>query len=932
MTSDPLVRALDLFERALEQPREERESFVESESGEDAALRNRVLAMLRADAGDSPMLDAAPNELASALATGPPPALDGRSIGPYTITAMLGRGGMGIVYLAKRQDVDKLVALKLVAGGLASPDRIARFIRERRVLAQLEHPHIARLLDAGVTEDGTPWFAMEYVPGRPIDEFCDLQRLTIDQRLTLFEQVCSAVAYAHQHLVVHRDLKPSNILVAANGEARLVDFGIAKLMSESAHPAEVVTATHSLPLTPQYASPEQIQGEPITTASDVYQLGALLFELLTGRPPHPERLVRLGERADVAVTKPSNVVLRGAATDRGSSGDSAPAPDALAGLRQTTPERLRRRLSGDLDNIVLRATHLEPPRRYATTEQLADDIRRHIEGMPVLAKPTTAAYRMNRFVRRHKVGTAIAAGAVLALAGFVFAMAEQTQRIEAQRVRAEQVTTLLSDLFTGADPAETQGDTVSVTTLLERGAERLRAGLTSDPEVKGRLLAIIAYAYKNLGQLPRSTELQSEAVDALRSTLAADHPTVLHSMATLAGLLVQTGDKARAKSLSAEMVPVARSLPASRRYDLAKVLASDGFIRQLTSDDSGARRAYEEALAVYRTVPDSFSLPLEETLVNLGYIELNRGNAQRAEQLWREAVELRVKRLGGNHSQTAKTMLDLSAALVQLNKLDEAERIARDAVSIQKRVFRRPNTDVVGGLSALSEVLGARGKFAEAESTQRVVLPLLREVWGDSSQPVANATVNLAIYAQRQGRLDEAEQLNREALRRFTMIAGLQSRATAIVMTNLAYTLYLQRSLDESAALYRDAISTLDVTSQGTPQLAQALTDFAVVLRERGNNAEGATHARRALALRTSLGVPGLTIYPQRVLGTCLVRVGRYAEAESLLVDAHKKLMQGFGPEHQYTQGSTQDLVQLYQLWGKPEKAREYQVSAKGSS
>jgi serine/threonine-protein kinase len=786
MSGDPLVRALDLFERALEQPAQDRAQFVAAECGDDVALRDRVVAMLRADDNASPVLDAMPNELASALTTGPPPSLEGRQIGPYTITAMLGRGGMGIVYLAKRHDVEKLVALKIVAGGLASPDRIARFIRERRVLAQLEHSHIARLLDAGVMDDGTPWFAMEYVPGQPIDAYCDAKRLSIDDRLTLFLQVCGAVAHAHRHLVVHRDLKPSNILVTAQGEARLVDFGIAKLLTDSAQPTEAVTATHSLPLTPQYASPEQIRGEPITTASDVYQLGALLFELLTGRPPHPERLVRLGDHADVAVTRPSHVVLREIAAERDSNDQPARTREEMAAARRATPERLRRRLAGDLDNIVLRATQLEPQRRYATTDQLAEDVRRYLDGLPVLAKPTTAAYRLNRFVRRNKAGTSIAAGVVLALAGFALAMAEQARRVEAQRVRAEQVSTLLSDLFAGADPTVTQGDTVTVVTLLERGAERLRAGLTSDPEVKGRLLAIIAEAYENLGQLTRSTELQSEAVDAMRSTLATDHPTLLHAMATLAGRLAQTGHGARAKSLQEEMLPVARSLPPARRADLAMVLTSDGLVRQLSNDASGARQAYLEALAVHRTLPDTFNLRLEETLVNLGFIEQRRGDSKRAEELWREALDRRIKRVGSNHSLTAKTMLDLSGALVQLSKLDEAERMVRDAVSIQKRVFRGPSDYVAAGLGSLATVLGARGKYAEAEATQREALPILRQVWGDSSIPVAMGTANLAGYVERQGRFDEAEQLHREALRRYVMMQGERSwaRFVCIIFVN----------------------------------------------------------------------------------------------------------------------------------------------------
>ncbi|MGH7555700.1 MAG: serine/threonine-protein kinase, partial [Longimicrobiales bacterium] len=283
MTIERWHEVIELFEQAMDQPTGERERFV-NDAAADADLRDRVLAMVRADVHAHRLLDATPDAIASAVLEENVARLQGLRLGPYTLLREVGRGGMGTVFLAERQDVEKQVALKLMAGGLASRERIERFLLERRVLAQLEHPNIARLLDAGVAPDGTPWLAMEYVDGQPIDVWCDARRLDVADRIILFEKVCDAVAYAHRNLVVHRDLKPSNILVTAEGEPRLVDFGIAKLLDKT-DPADTLTHT-THPMTPEYASPEQLRGEAITTASDVYQLGVLLFELLTGRRPH----------------------------------------------------------------------------------------------------------------------------------------------------------------------------------------------------------------------------------------------------------------------------------------------------------------------------------------------------------------------------------------------------------------------------------------------------------------------------------------------------------------------------------------------------------------------------------------------------------------------------------------------------------------------
>ncbi|MGH9162450.1 MAG: serine/threonine-protein kinase, partial [Vicinamibacteraceae bacterium] len=385
----------------------------------------------------------------------------GDRLGPYAIVKEIGHGGMGAVYLAERQDgqFEQRVALKLLEHDTTRASVVQRFEQERRILAALNHPGIARLFDGGATSDGRPYFVMEYVDGMPIDRYCDDRRLTVDQRLRLFTKVGEAVQHAHRNLVVHRDLKPSNILVTANGEVKLLDFGIAKVLDAGvAHASAAHTNTRVM--TPAYASPEQLRGETVTTASDIYQLGLLLYELLTGRRPYGryERTPHELERAisETAPLPPSTAVTGGDTSRDRRTGPVADGegsfPEIASRRGGTTPERLRRRLSGDLDTMVLMALRKEPERRYATVAQMTEDVLRHLSGLPVRARPDTLGYRTSKFVRRHAravAGVAAALILVVGIAGYYttrLAVARDRARLEAEK--AAQV----SQILTGACP------------------------------------------------------------------------------------------------------------------------------------------------------------------------------------------------------------------------------------------------------------------------------------------------------------------------------------------------------------------------------------------------------------------------------------------------------------------------------------------------
>ncbi|NBC17317.1 MAG: protein kinase, partial [Bacteroidetes bacterium] len=461
-----------LFAEALERPPDERTAFLRARCGNDVALYREVVTLLKSDAeaesvlGESVTAFAAPllPALEADLADGFAP---GERVGPYRLQHEIGRGGMGAVYLAERVDgqFDRRVALKVIKRGMDTDEILHRFRFERQILARLEHPHIARLYDAGVTDDGRPYLAMEYVDGQPLHRYCDGRTLPVDERLRLFQTVCAAVQFAHQNLVIHRDLKPSNILVTEGGAVKLLDFGIAKLLSDEATGAPL-TRTGVRVLTPEYAAPEQRTDSVVTTAADVYALGVVLYELLTGRRPlAPDAL------PDTAPEPPSTAVTKPTERSHADGTTTTLTPETVSTARQTSAERLRRRLRGDLDVIVLKALRPEPERRYASAEAFLEDIKRHLDGLPVQARPDTLGYRLRKFVQRHTAGVA-AAAAVLALI-LAFSVLHTTRVTQErnlarqERDKAAEVAAFLEGLFDASDPfAPERLDTMQVRTFL----------------------------------------------------------------------------------------------------------------------------------------------------------------------------------------------------------------------------------------------------------------------------------------------------------------------------------------------------------------------------------------------------------------------------------------------------------------------------------
>ena len=589
MTPEDWRRVREILEHALELAPGRRSVYLQEVCAGNAALRLEVEALIAADeqAGTGFMAGSALETSAVLAAPDEPVSLAGTRIGPYQIVEEIGHGGMGTVYRAVRADDQyrKQVAIKVVRGGLGDEFRLHRFRAERQILANLDHANIARLLDGGATEDGRPYVVMEYIEGRPIDEYCDQRKLPVPERLKLFRTVCSAVAYAHQRLVIHRDIKPANILVTEQSEPKLLDFGIAKILDPEAAEAEHTVTVMRL-MTPEYASPEQVRGEAITTASDVYSLGVVLYGLLTGRRPYgrASRVARDIVQAVIETEpeKPSASVTRAETVTA----------QTVSETRDEIPEKLQRRLRGDLDNIVLKALRKEPERRYASVDQFSEDIRRHLEGLPVIARPDTFFYRSSKFVKRHKAGVAAAITVLLTLVVGLAITVHETYIARAERAKAERrfndVRKLANSLlFEVHDAIQTlPGATPARKLIVDRALQYLDA-LAKEAKGDLSLQRELGAAYEkvgdvqggfrtsNLGDISGSIASYRKSLAIREAVVAADPANIaaqrelITSHGKLSDALTGVGDSAGSLEQLGQLLPIAERLSASDPNNLA---------------------------------------------------------------------------------------------------------------------------------------------------------------------------------------------------------------------------------------------------------------------------------------------------------------------------------------------------------------------------
>ena len=901
MTADQWEQIQTIFVQALSRPLPERADFLDTACPEeDPALRREVEALL--DEAERPgPIDALASELVGPLTArwrGVPTADD--RVGPYRIIREIGRGGMGVVYLAERADgqYEHRVALKVMREHTADADRLARFLHERQILAQLTHPNIAQLLDGGVTDTGAPFFVMEYVAGQPIHAYCDEHALPIEARLELVEAVGAAVQHAHQALIIHRDLKPSNILAfepgaadTGHGTVKLLDFGIAKLLETLPNEAPRTQAGRAL-MTPEYAAPEQVRGEAVTTATDVYALGVLLYKLLTGRRPYRldgaspaaiERIVSETEplppseaaRTPVDGAKPAEAVDRAAA-------------------RATTPDRLARRLAGDLDTIILKALQKEPSRRYASVEALLDDLRRYRDGQPVQARPDTLGYRTKKFIRRNRASVMAAALVVVSLVGGLTAALWQARIAAAERdqaqleaAKAEQVTAFFVDLFGAADPSEAQGDTLNAFEVVDRGAAQIEQDLPDQPEVRAAVKASIGQVYQNMGDYERAQPLLEDALDLRRAALGPQHPEVAHSLNDLGVILHYRGEFEAAEARYREALQMRRQGLDAPHEGIASTLNNLGAVLHHQGSLDSAETYYRDALAMRQLLVADDDPELAVNIANVAMIRKYKGDYATADSLLREALAIQRAALGHEHPSVASTLNNIGTTRLEMG-------------------------DEQGAIDALQEALAIR-----------------RTVLGAEHPLVAQSLNNLAAAYERIDRLNQAERLYREALALRRRLFGNEHPALTSTLNNLALVLRTRGELDAAEPLLRESLA-LRRTFYGDdhPRVARALSNLARLHSDRGAHETALPLYREALRIRQQ-ALPGgheAIAGDQTRLGVSLTALGRYAEAEPHLLQAHAALTDARGADHAHTQYIGQRLVDLYEAWGRPDKAGAFRT------
>ncbi len=875
MGIDP-ARVESLFFEALALPPSGREVFLSRTCGQDHALREEVQSLLDADTR-------AARFLADPLATGDAQPADpgwvkpeerhvGERIGPYRLTRAVGSGGMGVVYLAERADgsFEQQVAVKLLHPGLHPGERARRFDVERRALARLEHPNIARMIDGGATADGQLFLVMEYVDGVPIDRYCSDHDTPVRERLDLFRRICSAVAYAHRNLIIHRDLKPGNILVNAEGQVKLLDFGIAKILApETESLSGDPTATLFRALTPRYASPEDLRGLAPTTGSDVYSLGVILYELLTGKAPFDLEGTPIGDVARAIETGPAR-----------------------------RPSELAAGVGTELDTVVLKALHSEPERRYASVDQLSEDLHRYLKGLPVRARPDTRRYRARKFVERNTPAVMASTVAVLVLlaSGVGGAMltlqanrARDTARVaqreaETQRTAAQQMNTLLRDMLASVDPVIAQGRDVTVMRgILDETVTRIDTELGGHPLVAADLHQTLGTTYRNLAlytqaeaQLRRSLELRS------RHLGPGDSLTVT-TLLLLGALQEETSDLPASEATYRMAHRQARLAHGDRHPLTARSAMHVATALQAKGEADSAEAVYREVLELQRVILPPNDEDLGATLNNYGEM-LIHVRPEDAEPMLRES--LAIYREFAPPLVLLHPMHNLASWLRRHRRAyDESETLFREEVAILRSHLPPSHPRLAMGLNNLAGVLEDSNQPREAEAAYREALAIQETALGPEHLDFGTTCNNLARFLRRQGSHEEADPLFRRAIHAYEAALGEDHIWVGIVLGNYAQLLEAQERWDEA-----DRVAARSVTIR--------------------SGVWGEDHWRTAAI--------------QGIRGACAAQRGEFATAQSMLLGSLAIVEAGVSADHEELRLALMRLERLYTVWEKPDAARPY--------
>ncbi len=835
----------EIFSNALELKDEEQREYLRRACHGDAVLLQEVESLLDAY-HTSGILDQSIDELKeSALSQLKNQKTLGKQFGAYRIIEELGHGGMGAVFLAERADsvFQQQVAFKMLRTGFLIDDQILRFKSERRILASLNHNNIARLYDGGISDDGQPWFVMEYVKGQPIDEYCNSHNLSLGKRLELFLEVCDAVQYAHSNLIAHRDLKPGNIFVTEEGKVKLLDFGIAKMLEPEDRKKDELppTLTGMLPFTPAYASPEQVRKQTITTSSDIYQLGVILYELLTGLRPYDLKGKTPGDvERTICETEPKRPSVAVAKNTKEQK------PPVTGSGKEEGIVHFHKKLRGDLDTIVMKCLNKEPQRRYQSTGELADDIRAYLAGKPVSAHPDSWIYRSGKFIRRYKWGVAAAVifAVVLTIYAVTITWYSHKSRIalgEAERERAKsgQMVDFLLSMFEASDPAEARGATITARELLERGVNQAEA-LSDQPEVQGQMYTVTGLVFKSLGEFEEALPLIERALDITNTLYDESHPEVAKLHYNLAEILHSIGNFRRAYDHYTIAADLFQNLPGHVSLEYAASLHNIGVARH----DETSKEDILKALEVRKKLLDHNHLLVADSYLAMGNFHLYRGEHDMAQDYFQKTLYVVKSHENVVTPQMASIIQNLGDGKRIMGEFRKAETHLLNAIEIYQSLYDGSHVNIAIAKKSLADVYRDSNNYSAAEKYYDLAMKVLVESVGENHpfrRPILQSKANLYT---RMGDHASAEPLLRETL------ALLES-----------------------------------VLNPNHPRIASA----------------------------------------RHALGTCLIELHQYSEAENLLIQSLETYSENPDESQQSAmKQNLEELVKLFEIRGKDREAEMY--------
>jgi serine/threonine protein kinase/tetratricopeptide (TPR) repeat protein len=933
------MTAREIVAEALAIDPERRAGYLRHACGGDRDLLKDAQALLRAraetvisPAGTAMAPSAGDSEAAFELGT---------FIGPYKLAGQLGEGGMGVVYRAQQlQPIHREVALKIIKPGMDSKQVIARFESERQALAMMEHPNIARVFDAGATPTGRPYFVMEWVDGIPIGRYCDSKCLSVRQRIELFLGVCQAIQHAHQKGIIHRDIKPSNILVAEKDgkpAPKVIDFGLAKALRPDPNGderTEMMTELGTVMGTLAYMSPEQadLLHRDIDTRSDIYSLGAVLYELLTGTTPLGREL--LARVAALEVLRRVREEEPAAPSARLRQLSSAA---GTAALRQSDPGRLAKTLRGELDWIVGKALEKDRTRRYQTANALARDLERYLEGEPVEACPPSAAYRMRKFVHKHRVWLGAAAAFMALLVAGVVVSAGMAVRASRAEQEARAVNDFLqSDLLAQASasnqarPGTRPDPDLKVRTALDRAAARIEGKFQKQPLVEASIRQTIGNTYEDLGLYAEGQRQVERALNLRRSVLGEKHRETLRSMSQLVDLYRLQGNYAQAEPLNVSVVEIQKGVLGADHPDTLVAMHSlailYGYLNRYTEAEALFTKVFD---AQRRVLGEQHSSTLE-TMHDLATLYQRQGNYAQAEPLYVKTVEVSRRVLGDEHPDTLVSMSGVAVVYQMQGKYSQAEELESRVLEAQRRILGDEHLFTLNTANHLASVFADQGKYEQAEALYGQTLDTQRRVLGDEHPETLITMSGLAGAYRRRGDFARAEPLYAKALEIQSRVLGEEYRDTRATMFNMGELYRLEGKHARAEPLFSKVLEERRrLVGAEHPETLATMNSFAALYVDERKYAQAEALAREALACFERAESRAWERYhSQSLLGASLAGQKKYAQAEPLLLAGYGGMREREATVPAVNRFSREEadrwIVKLYRDWGKPQKEAEW--------